>query len=93
MTRSHYTVLTFNNRIYNHTKLNSAIHQYKLHPIKEPLQTTSFPIRQTDYSSPAKTDNSFARRFASRKQSFAILTLLSSSFVFTAFIPIKILDF
>ena len=35
MARSHYTVLTFKNRIYNYTEFNSAVHQNKLHPIKE----------------------------------------------------------
>ena len=37
MARSHYTVLTLKNRIYNYTAFNSAVHQNKLHPIKEPL--------------------------------------------------------
>ena len=33
MARSHYTVLTFKNRIYNYTEFNSAVHQHKLAPV------------------------------------------------------------
>ena len=83
MARSHYTVLTFKNRIYNYTNLIVPSTRTNSTRLKNPCrECPSLSIRRT--TSPVKTANSLACHFALRKQLFAALTFSFTSFVLIA---------